>query len=254
MAAADERNARIHFDVGESDTSVELTLVSLRSLSDGLLIEPDLAPIQISKSQAGKELLERAPVLGGVQLGTLRRVTPISRNWGFDRGLPVDRYYIENFLARYANDIREHVLEIGDNSYTREFGGSHVTRSDVLHVIEGNPQATIVADLTCAPQIPSSSFGLHYPHADTAAHLRCASGNSDALPHTEAGWDPFLQPFLESAKPAIVSGVITGIGISLSCQRGGCLRRSFRQQYLRVEAFGNVLAATSFLHGLAVEE
>jgi Glycosyl transferase family 2/Carbohydrate binding domain len=44
VAAADESNARIHFDVGESDISVELGSVSLLSLSDGDSVEPDLFP------------------------------------------------------------------------------------------------------------------------------------------------------------------------------------------------------------------
>jgi hypothetical protein len=30
-------------------------------------------------------------------LGIARRTTPLSRHWGFDRGTPVDRYYIERF-------------------------------------------------------------------------------------------------------------------------------------------------------------
>src|SRR5689334_3710614 len=44
------------------------------------------------------------PSVGEVRLGDLRRLTPISRNWGFDRGQPVDRYYIENFLAVQSSD------------------------------------------------------------------------------------------------------------------------------------------------------
>src|SRR5215210_7162112 len=58
----------------------------------------------------------RTPVFG-----SLRRVTPLSRYFGFDRGLPIDRYYIENFLARQAEDIHGRVLEIGDNSYTQRY-------------------------------------------------------------------------------------------------------------------------------------
>jgi len=96
--------------------------------------------------------------VGKVRFGSLRRVTPISQQWGFDRGLPIDRYYIENFLAHHENDIRGRVLEIGDNSYTPKFGGNRVTKSDVLYVEEGNPKATIVADLTSANHISSNTF------------------------------------------------------------------------------------------------
>src|SRR6185503_10982321 len=57
--------------------------------------------------------------VGQISFGNLRRLTPISRVFGFDRGTPVDRYYIENFLADNASDIRGRVLEVGDDSYTR---------------------------------------------------------------------------------------------------------------------------------------
>src|SRR5215204_2652412 len=99
--------------------------------------------------------LQYHPLLGQTSFDRLRRTTPISREFGLDRGRPTDRYYIENFLARQAGDIRGHVLEVADNSYTRKYGGAHVTISDVLDLREDNPQATIVADLTSANHIPS---------------------------------------------------------------------------------------------------
>ena len=49
-------------------------------------------------------------------------------------------------------------MEIGEDTYTRRFGGRRVTRSDVLHKTEDNPTATIVADLTCADHIPQDTF------------------------------------------------------------------------------------------------
>ena len=95
---------------------------------------------------------------GWVRFGSLRRVTPLSREFGYDRGLPIDRYYIERFLAKNASDIRGHVMEIADNTYTRRFGGDRVTASDVLHVEAGHPNATVVGDLTRADHIPCGNF------------------------------------------------------------------------------------------------
>src|ERR687895_460818 len=66
------------------------------------------------------------PPVGSLRLGSLRRVTPISRNYGFDRGTPIDRHYIERFLTRHAGDVRGRVLEVGDDEYTRRFGGERV--------------------------------------------------------------------------------------------------------------------------------
>ena len=50
------------------------------------------------------------------------------------------------------------MLEIGDNSYTLRFGGAEVTRSDVLHVDDSNPHATIVGDLADGGALPEAAF------------------------------------------------------------------------------------------------
>jgi SAM-dependent methyltransferase len=253
LASADENNARIHFDVGESDISVELSGVSLLSLSDGGCVEPCARPAQNSATQTDKELSGRPSRPGSVEFGELRRVTPISRNWGFDRGRPVDRYYIESFLARHADDIRGQVLEIGDNSYTREFGRNRVAKSDVLHVTEGNPQATIVADLTGAPQIPSGSFD-----------CVILTQTLQLIYDVQAA----IQTLYRILRPRGVL-LATFPGISHTGDRDwgndwcwnfttASARRLFEEAFpatgVKVEAFGNVLAATSFLYGLAEEE
>ena len=90
-------------------------------------------------------------------LGDLRRVTPIDPNWGFERGTPIDRVYVEEFVGTHADDIRGRVLEIAAPDYATRFGRG-VERVDILMATEGNPQATIVGDLTDAPQIPSDTF------------------------------------------------------------------------------------------------
>jgi len=91
------------------------------------------------------------------KLGDLRRLTPIDSNWGFERGRPLDRVYIEHFLEQHRADIRGRVLEASGSKYTRRFGTT-VDRADVLDVVADNPNATIVGDLIDAPQIPDASF------------------------------------------------------------------------------------------------
>src|SRR5258708_2013151 len=90
-------------------------------------------------------------------LGTLRRVTPLSDSWGFDRGTPVDRYYIEQFLEQHRQDIRGRVLEIRDSTYTNRFG-SAVEQRDVLDLNSSNAQATLIADLAAADGVSSNLF------------------------------------------------------------------------------------------------
>jgi glycosyltransferase involved in cell wall biosynthesis len=55
LATADDDNARIHFDVGESDIAVELSSVSLHSLPDGRPIEPSVGVLQHYPADRWKE-------------------------------------------------------------------------------------------------------------------------------------------------------------------------------------------------------
>jgi SAM-dependent methyltransferase len=195
------------------------------------------------------------PRLGSVNFGGLRRLTPVSPAFGFDRGMPIDRYYIERFLAAHAGDIRGQVLEIGDDRYTRQFGGSRVTRSDVLHVVAGNPQATIVADLTRADDVPSESFDC----------ILCTQ-TLQMIVDVEAA----LRHLARMLRPGGVL-LTTSSGINRICRREGIdawgeywrfttqsahhlFGRAFSPAEVQAVAYGNVLAAVAFLHGLAAEE
>lgn len=189
-----------------------------------------------------------------VRWGALRRLTPVSRVFGFDRGLCIDRYYIENFLARHADDIRGRVLEIGDDAYTRRFGGERATKCDVLHAVEGNPKATIVADLACADHIPTDTFDC----------IICTQTLPFIYDVRAALWHIY-----RILKPGGVL-LATFPGISqisrYDMDRWGdywrftyaSARRLFGDvfglKHVTVEAFGNVLVACAFLHGLAAHE
>ena len=197
---------------------------------------------------------DQQPPVGWVRFGTLRRLQPISRVFGLDRGLPIDRYYVENFLGAHAEDIRGNVLEIGDDTYTRKFGGNRVTKSDVLHVSEGNPKVTIVADLTKADHVPSNTFDciIFTQTLQFIYDVRAA-----------------LQHLYRILKPGGVL-LATFPGISqisrYDMNRWGdywrftilSARRLFEEVFppenVEVQAYGNVLTAVAFLHGLAAEE
>jgi peptidoglycan/xylan/chitin deacetylase (PgdA/CDA1 family) len=95
---------------------------------------------------------------GDMDWGDLRRQDPISRDWGYERGAPVDRRYIDDFLIEHASDVKGLVLEVQENDFTRRFGGCRVTTSDVVDLDESNPRATVVADLRHAPGIASDRY------------------------------------------------------------------------------------------------
>lgn len=87
-----------------------------------------------------------------------RRVTPRSRDWGYERGGPLDRAYIERFVAAHRADIRGTVLEVQESDYSRRFGDSAVTRCDVLDADDRNAGATVISDLRHASNIPDDNY------------------------------------------------------------------------------------------------
>jgi hypothetical protein len=98
------------------------------------------------------------PAVGKINFGDLRRTKPMSKDFGYVRGGPIDRYYIEKFLIDSSSDIKGTVLEVGDNKYTMVYGKNNITKSDILDVNQENKKATIIADLTNAGHIPSNTY------------------------------------------------------------------------------------------------
>ena len=82
---------------------------------------------------------------------------PVSREFGFERGGPVDRC-IERFLDAHRADVRGRVLEVAERSYTDRYGDGQVTKSDVLYAKPGLLEATVVGDLTTGEGIPRDAY------------------------------------------------------------------------------------------------
>jgi SAM-dependent methyltransferase len=191
--------------------------------------------------------------LGAVRWGDLDAVTPVSDDFGFDRGTPIDRHYIERFLQAHAADIAGRALEVGDDAYCRRFGAQRVTHQDVLHVSAGNPAATVVGDLSQSGTLPPAAFDvlvitqtLHlvFDMAVAVAELHRALKPGGVLLLTVPGisridrgeWGAGWYWSLTPAAATRLFGDVFGAG------------------NVQVESHGNVYAATAFLQGLALEE
>jgi SAM-dependent methyltransferase len=194
----------------------------------------------------------RAPAVGAVDMGDLARLTPISLGWGDDRGTPIDRWYIEGFLERHAGDVKGRVLEIAEADYCRRFDHG-ITRQDILHVTDDNPDATIIGDMSQPGVLPDDAFDcmiitqtLHliYDMPAAIAQLKRALAPGGVLLLTVPG----------------VSSVCRGEWNecwywSLTGQSAKLLfEKEFGAGNVEVTVGGNVYSSTCFLHGLAVEE
>jgi len=195
------------------------------------------------------------PAVGRIQFGDFRRTTPFCRRYGYSRGKPVDRYYIERFLAQHEADVRGQVLEIGDNAYTQRCGGSRVTKSDVLHVARVHEGVSIVGNLETGENVPSESFdcfictqtlNLIYDLESAMRHAYRCLKPKGVLLMTVAAITPFGREEQEqwNAYWRLTSPVMR----RLAALTFGA------EADVTVAGHGNVLAAASYLFGLADSE
>jgi glycosyltransferase involved in cell wall biosynthesis len=195
----------------------------------------------------------RTPAVGQVRLGDFNRREPFSKVFGYDRGGPIDRYYVENFLRQEAPQIQGRVLEIGDNEYTMLFGAANVVKSDILHVDASNPKATFIGDISHAPQLPSNSFDcivltqtLHliydFKEALQTCHRILKPGGTLLLtvpgitPIDHGEWkNTWYWSFTDKAMRRLMTETFPGGD-------------------LEVNTYGNVFAAAAFLYGMGLSE
>ncbi len=178
-------------------------------------------------------------------------ITPVSSKFGFDRGTPVDRYYIEDFLTKNSHLIQGSVLEIAESTYSKKFG-SNVTSFEVLHVDSSNPAATIIGDLSNYESLPENvvdsfvctqtlNFIFDLKQAIRGIHKVLKPGGNVLI--TVAGlvqvsrydmdrWGDYWR-FTPLSIQKLINEVFGASAVSV---------------------YGNVYAATAILHGLCIEE
>jgi hypothetical protein len=187
--------------------------------------------------------------------GDFARETPLSDVWGIDRGLPVDRYFIESFLNEHAADVHGHVLEVKDPGYTVRFGGDRVRRSSVLDVDPANHVATVIGDLA----IPG---GVQLDGVDCFILTQTL--------HIIFGIEGAVREAVRLLSPGGVLLCTIPAVSRVNYEDGGLqdgdfwrltaagVRRLFEQvpevDGLEVKTYGNVRTCAAFLYGLAAEE
>jgi SAM-dependent methyltransferase len=180
--------------------------------------------------------------------GNLRRVTPISATYGFERGTPIDRYYVDKFFTAHREHISGRVLEIQTRDHTRRYGHA-VTAADTLDV-NAQFSPTHCCDLARAGAVPSGSYDCFLlPNTlcflrdldDALREARRIVRPGGAILATVPGFVP-LTPDVPDYWHASADGwrVVTA--------------RVWPDCETTVDTHGNCLAAAAAMYGIAVEE
>ncbi|MEI8138434.1 MAG: methyltransferase [bacterium] len=183
----------------------------------------------------------------------LLSVKPVSDVFGFDRGTPIDRLYIENFLAKNRKCIQGKVLEVAEATYTAKFGDD-VSVSQILNFDEPNSDTTLKGDLTDPQGLPSSVYdcfictqtlnfiydvksaiiGCRKLLADGGVFLGTVAGLSQISRYDMDRWGDYWR--------------FTDLSIRKMFEE------VFGEGHVEVQIYGNALAASAFIQGLAVED
>ncbi|HYA12948.1 MAG TPA: methyltransferase domain-containing protein [Syntrophales bacterium] len=156
-------------------------------------------------------------------------------------------------MSKNSNYITGRVLEIEDSTYSRRFGGNNVEQYDILHARPGNKHATIIGDLTDSSTLPENvvdcfictqtfNFIFDVQKAIAGAHhllkpggvlLATVAGISQISRYDMDRWGDYWR-FTTASLEKLFTPIFNG-GVEIA-------------------SFGNVLAATAFLQGVAVED
>lgn len=177
---------------------------------------------------------------------------PLSTLFGLDRGLPIDRYYIESFLDKNRHLINGDVLEIADSFYTKKFGDNRVNNSFVFSnaaatgvdfvgdLVSGKGVKENIADAFIMTQTLPFIFDLHKAVRNAVKMIRpgghlliTVSGITPISRYDYERWGHYW-----SFTDMSLRGILTGNDVLEPI----------------IESYGNVKVACAFLYGMATHE
>lgn len=209
----------------------------------------DVTKLRLYAKRLASAVIRRA---APVEIGDLRRAQPVSRTFGLDRGTPIDRYYIDRFLTANSTAITGKVMEIGGSYYATKYGHTVETIA-VLHATADNPEATIIGDLADRSTLPAAVFdcllctqtlnfifdvhgavaGIHHVLRPGGVALCTVAGISQISRYDMDRWGDYWR-FTDASVRSLFAPLF-GSGV-------------------RIETFGNVVAALAFLQGMSLED
>lgn len=178
---------------------------------------------------------------------------PLSRNFGAERGKPIDRYYIENFIKNNKECILGSVMEFGDSMYSVRYGEDRIKQQYIAHV-RGWGDHSIILNL-------ESGMGVEEEMVDCMIctqvlqyiyDLRKAFGNIYRLLKKD-GVALITVPGIKSI--SLVDDENWGDRWSFTEKSLWELSREFfKEDNIMIKAYGNVKVTMGYLYGLCIED
>ena len=186
----------------------------------------------------------------------LKKTTPVSRVFGLDRGTPIDRYYIDRFLDVYCTGLMDksktyNTLEIGGrvySEYLKKQCEGVTFFSDVLDYKKGEDLTDFSTlkkeyyDLFICTQtfnfiydIKKAISGAYYTLNSGGILLATVAGTITPISRYDMNRWGHYWGFTDLSAKKIFSDV-------------------FGEDNVSVTAYGNVMAATAFVQGVAIED
>ena len=194
-----------------------------------------------------------SPPVRTIWHGSLRRVTPVSTQYGVERGLPIDRYYVESYLEEESDSVFGRVLESGSSSYSQRFGKGKVEQYDVINLKEGSPHTTFRADLANAPQIPSDIFDCVIL-AQTFQFIYDTKAALETVHRILKPGGTLLATFSGLSQTSDAEWREYWYWNFTSLSARTLFSETFGEENIELKTYGNVLSATSFMYGLCTKE
>ncbi len=176
-----------------------------------------------------------------------KNLEPISSKFGFDRGMPIDRFWIDAFINENSALIKGRVLEIDDKRYTSRFLNK-ISVLDVLDINKNNKKANIHGDLR-------DLSGVIEDNVYDCIILTHVIGMIDDVPSAIKELRRILKPggaiLLTCSSISPVYDEKTSYWRFTKASVSYLFKNGFKTQ---IETKGNVLAGQCFWVGMAQEE
>ncbi|MBP3802725.1 MAG: hypothetical protein J6I76_02330 [Oribacterium sp.] len=175
----------------------------------------------------------------------LLSVEPVSRLYGYERGTPVDRLYIERFLKKQSSRIKkaEYILEVGEDTYSKKYFPN--SKHDILDYSKGmdlTKEETLTQNMydvfVCTQvfhqiyDVKSAIKGAYYLLKHGGIMLATVCGNISKLARNEE-----YEHYWGFTRLSI-----------------GLLIKEVFGDDVEIESYGNIAIANAFIQGIPVEE